>query len=88
MTAVTRDEILAFARRDWAAVERGKRQYWAARFRDEGPTAAREASTLLLQHARRVGVDLLDERARRTDSADHLTLRHRLDRTSRAFAGR
>jgi hypothetical protein len=88
MVAVTRDDILAFVRRDWAAVEHSKREYWAARFRDEGPRAAREASTLLLQHARRVGIDLLDERARRTDLADHLKLRDRLDRTSRAFAGR
>ena len=47
-----REDLLAFAQRDWAAVERSKREFWAERFRREGSAAARHASRLLLEHAR------------------------------------
>ncbi len=82
------NDLRAFANRDWAAAERAKQQYWAQRYRHEGAAPARQAATLLLEHARRLGAAGLTDRDRRDDLAHHLQLRDRLDRAARAFAGR
>lgn len=79
-------DLRAFVQRDWAAAERAKQQYWADRYRGEGGAPARHAATLLLEHARRLGV--LDPAHRRDDFAHHLEIRDRLDRAARAFADR
>jgi hypothetical protein len=81
-------DLRAFANRDWAAAERGKQQYWADRYRGDGAAPARHASTLLLEHARRLGVAGLTDRERRDDLAHHLELSDRLDRAARALARR
>jgi hypothetical protein len=82
------NDLRAFANRDWAAAERGKQKYWADRYRSEGPVPARDAATLLLDHARRLGTAGLTDGERRDDLAHHLQLRDRLDRAARALAGR
>ena len=82
------EDLRAFAGRDWAAAADAKREYWAERFRREGAGPARRASTLLLEHARRLGVSPLTEPDRAADLADHAALRDRLDRAARAFTGR
>jgi hypothetical protein len=85
---VDRDDLWAFAHRDWAAVERGKQQYWADRYRREGSGPARHASALLLEHAYRLGVDFLSDAHRGADLAHHVELGDRLDRATRALARR
>jgi hypothetical protein len=82
------DDLRAFARRDWDAAARNKQQYWVDRYRREGSGPARRASTLLLEHARRLGVGLFDDRHRADDVAQHCAMRNRLDRAYRALAGR
>jgi hypothetical protein len=80
--------LRAFARRDWAAATEAKREYWAECFRVEGSAPARRAATLLLEHARRLGVPLLNDADRAADLAHHVALRDRLDRAARALADR
>ncbi|MEY4636477.1 MAG: hypothetical protein RJA55_2275 [Acidobacteriota bacterium] len=82
------DDLRAFVQRDWAAAARAKQQYWADRYRGEGGAPARHAATLLLEHARRLGVLRLSAADRRDDFAHHLEIRDRLDRAARAFADR
>jgi hypothetical protein len=86
--AVDPKDLRAFANRDWAAVERGKQQYWADRYQRDGAAPARHAATLLFEHARRLGAAGLSDAERRDDLAAHLELRHRLDRAAGAFARR
>jgi len=82
------EDLRAFANRDWAAAARSKQQYWADRYHRDGTTPARQAATLLLEHARRLGAAGLTDGERRDDLAHHLELRDRLDRTARALARR
>lgn len=81
-------DLIAFARRDWTVLDRGRLAYWADRYRREGPGPARQAATLLYQHALRVGAPLHAERQRADDQMAHIHLRERLDRAARALAGR
>ena len=82
------EHLRAFAGRDWAAAADAKLEYWAERFRRDGAGPARRASTLLLEHARRLGVPLLNESDRAADLAHHAALRDRVDRAARAFTRR
>jgi hypothetical protein len=81
------EDLRAFANRDWAAVARSKRDFWAERFRLAGSEPARTAATALLEHARRHGVTP-SARDREDDLAGHLRIRDRLDRAARAFTRR
>jgi hypothetical protein len=83
-----KDDLIAFARRDWQALERSRLAFWAERYRHEGGGPARRAATQLLDHARRLTSDLTDERQRTQDLESHLRLREQLDRAARAFARR
>ena len=82
------ESLRAFACRDWPAAAEAKREYWAECFRVEGSAPARRAATLLLEHARRLGVPLLNDADRSADLAHHVALRDRLDRAARALADR
>jgi hypothetical protein len=82
------NDLRAFARRDWAGVERGKQQYWIERYRREGAAPARLAATLLLEHARRLGVAGPDDADRAADFAHHVEIRDLLDRAARAISRR
>ncbi len=82
------NDLRAFAHRDWEAAASGKQQYWAERYRGEGAGPARLASTLLLEHARRLGAAGLTDGERGDDLAHHLELTDRLDRAARALARR
>lgn len=84
---MTADDLRAFARRDWAAVARSKRDFWAERFQHAGAEPARTAATALLAHARRLGVAPSPQH-RDDDMAGHLLVRNRLDRAARAFTRR
>jgi hypothetical protein len=85
---VKRQDLRAFAQRDWAAVERSKWEFWAERFRREGSGPARHASRLLLDHARRLDASLLSDAQHADDLAHHVEVRERLDRAARALARR
>ena len=85
---MNRDDLIAFVRRDWDAVERSRLAFWADRYRREGGGPARRAATQLFDHARRLHGAAIDERVRDNDLASHLRLRERLDRVARAIAGR
>ena len=85
---MNREDLRAFAQRDWAAATRGKQQYWAERYWREGAGPARRASTLLLEHARRLGVAGLTDAHRADDFSHHLEVREQLDRAARALARR
>jgi len=82
------DDLKAFARRDWAGVERGKWRYWADRYHQEGSEPARRAATLLLAHARRLGHAGLTEQQRSDDFAHHVEMRDQLDRAACALTRR
>ena len=82
------DDLRQFARRDWHAAERAKRDYWAEQYRRLGSDAARRASTMLLEHARRVHPGFPADTDRADDLTHHIALRHHLDRAARAFPGR
>ena len=75
-----------FARRDWAGAAASKADHWVAAYRRDGPQAARQASTSLWRHARRVQPDFPAPADRARDLADHLALCQRLDVAARAFA--
>jgi hypothetical protein len=82
------NDLRTFARRDWAAAESAKQQYWTDRFHRDGAAPARHAATLLLEHARRLGAVRPGHADRSDDFAHHVEIRDRLDRAARAFAGR
>ncbi|MGE0361430.1 MAG: hypothetical protein AB7H93_19985 [Vicinamibacterales bacterium] len=82
------DDLRRFARRDWAAVARSKRAFWAERYRDAGAAPARRAADALLLHARRLAAPGAAGDDRAADLASHLNVRDRLDRAARAFARR
>jgi hypothetical protein len=84
---VNPDDLRAFARRDWDAVARHKRAYWAERYAREGAAPARQAAAALLDHARRVAGGSVTS-GRIVDLAGHLNVRDRLDRAARAFGRR
>jgi hypothetical protein len=85
---VKREDVLAFVRRDWDGIARGRRQYWADRYRRDGGGPARLASTVLFEHASRLGSRLLDADQRAADLDQHLRVRQQLDRAARALTGR
>lgn len=82
------DDLRSFACRDWAALARSKRDFWAERYRDAGAAPARRAADALLLHARRLAATGAAGHDRAADLTGHLTLRDRLDRAARAFARR
>ena len=51
---MTRDDVKAFATRDWTAVSDADALHWAAEFRERGSVVTVEASRALWEHARRI----------------------------------
>jgi hypothetical protein len=88
MFSVDRRSIEEYAHRDWEAVSASKLAHWASRFREDGWTAAWNASNGLLLDMRRARPDYPSARDRELDLAAHVSLRQRLDRLADAFAGR
>jgi hypothetical protein len=83
-----RDDLIAFARRDWHAVGRSRLAFWVEQYRRDGGESARRAATQLYEHARRLHCVGVDAPHRGDDLAAHLRLRDRLDRAAHAFARR
>ena len=85
---MTRDDVRAFLRRDWEAVAASKRDYWAERYRLAGSLPARQASTTLYEHARRLQSAIFGNAYRDEDLAHHQRVRDQLDRAARAITRR
>lgn len=85
---MTRDDVIAFVRRDWSLVERSRLDYWADRYARDGGVPARQAATLLHEHALRIGAVMTGPHQRAADLDAHHRLRTLLDRASRALARR
>jgi hypothetical protein len=82
------EALRRFARRDWAAVARAKRDYWAAQYRERGSGPASRAAWQLLQHARSLHPGYPAPADRAIDFEHHLDVCDRLDRAARAIARR
>ena len=81
------EHVAALARREWAD-PRGRMDYWAERYRADGPAPARDAATALYEHARRVRSSVFSDVYRADDFAHHQRLRAQLDRAARAVSSR
>jgi hypothetical protein len=79
---VRADDLRAFAKREWAAVERAKLDYWLELTRAEGPAAALRAADALRRHAAaHAGLGGPEERT--DDLRHHVELKRRIDAASR-----
>ena len=79
------DDLRAYARRDWRAAERGKREHWAREVAERGPLATFEASQALWEHMRRLRPDWPSPEERRADVAHHVALKRALDLAAAFF---
>ena len=86
--AVEREDLRAFVGSDWTRASEAKLEYWADRFQREGGGPARRASTMLLEHARRLGMSPLNKADRAADLAHHERLCELLDCAGPAFTSR
>jgi hypothetical protein len=69
---VHRDDVLAFAHRDWARVAEAKTAFWRERKRILTPAGILAIGEQLRQHARAVRPDWPSTADRETDLAVHL----------------
>ena len=84
MPGVSREELIQFARRDWAAVGRAKEAHWLRQRRVLSETDLCRRSDDLLRHARAV-VRAPSGAGHRRDLADRET-HHRVGQALRAVA--
>ena len=85
---MTRDDLQAFATRDWAAVNDADASHWAAEFKEHGPAATVDASRALWEHVRRIRPNWPTAGDSDRDLAEHIRLKRLLDRAAHAFARR
>ena len=69
-----REDIRAFAARDWAAMAEAKAQFWAERKRSMTPTEALATAEMLRQHALQVKPGWPDADERAADLAFHVRI--------------
>ena len=79
---MNRDDLVAFGRRDWAAIERQKARYWAERKKRMSPTEVLALSDELRRHVLMVQPGWPDEMERDADRATHLRVAEALRATS------
>jgi len=75
---VTREELIAYARRDWAAVEARKRAHWATA--NLSPEEALRIGDELRRHVASLRPDWPSEKERQSDLATHLRVSESLRR--------
>jgi hypothetical protein len=75
---VTKEEIVAYARRDWGAVEELKRRHWVERKRTMTPLEALELAEGLRRSVRELRPDWPSEAERNADLDCHVRLARRL----------
>ena len=86
-SAVDREQLRAFASRDWQSALASKAEYWSTRFRQD-PLSTWHAAQGLLAYVRRLQPEFPSEAMRDEDLRAHIALRSRLDRAAHAFARR
>lgn len=84
---MTREEILAFARRDWAALADAKSEYWVERKRSMTAADALAVGEALRQHVHELRPDWPDASERAADMAVHLRVSEALHAVSIPRAG-
>jgi len=73
-----REDIRAFANRDWRAIARAKREHQARLFRERGPLAMVQIARDLFAHARKVDPDWPSASERKADLDHHVALKRAL----------
>lgn len=68
---MTREDLVNFAARDWAAIEHDKARYWAERKREMSPAEALRVGDDLRRHAKMIQPDWPSERERLADRESH-----------------
>jgi len=82
---VNPEDLRAYARRAWHAVEALKQEHWAREVAERGCLATFEASQALWEHMRRLRPDWPSPEERREDLAHHVALKCAIDRAASAF---
>jgi hypothetical protein len=82
---VNPEDVRAYVRRNWRAVEMRKREHWARELAARGSRATFQASQVLWEHMRRVRPDWPSPDERRADLAHHVALKRALDLAAGAF---
>lgn len=80
---MTREDLVRFARRDWAAVAAAKEQHWLRQKRSMSPADVLQMGDVLRRHARSVRADWPSADERRADHETH----RRVGQALRAVAG-
>lgn len=75
-----KEDLIAFARRDWSAIAAVKRQYWAEEKARMTAADALEVGGALRQHVKALRTDWPTEEDRRNDFASHIRLSEMLRR--------
>ncbi len=83
-----RDALRAYARRDWAVLERLDRAHWADTIAGQDPNAGFRAAGALAEHARRVRPDWPTAADRQRDLDHHIALKRRMDHAASALTRR
>jgi hypothetical protein len=83
MNRMTRDEILAFAGRDWAAIEAEKARFWAERKASMSPSEALAVGDGLRRHAQSMKPNWPDPAERAADLDVHRRVSEALNAVSR-----
>jgi hypothetical protein len=78
-----REQLRAFAGRDWRAIARAKREHQAALFREQGPAAMVRAARDLFVRARAANPAWPSAREREADLLHHFELHRSLARVRR-----
>jgi hypothetical protein len=81
---VTRDELVKFIERDWAAIEDDKARYWAARKRSMSPAEALALGDDLRRHAQMMRPDWPSDTDRLADHEIHARVAQALRAVIRA----
>jgi len=79
---MTRDDLIRFASRDWAAVADAKARYWVERKIAMSPAAIMQLGDDLRRHAQAMRPDWPGDADRAADAAQH----HRVSEALRAVA--
>jgi len=74
ITPMKREDIRAFAARDWAAIADAKAAFWAERKRSMTPEEALATAEMLRQHALQVNPGWPDADERAADLALHVRI--------------
>lgn len=79
-----REDLRAYAQRDWHVAETLKQEHWVREVAERGPMATFEASQALWEHMRSLRPDWPSPDERHEDLAHHIALKQLIDRAAGA----